>query len=72
MSGFTEDLMESTTEEALETTTFIPEEEIITPFSPGAFIGYGILIGCVLSLAVLGLVKGWKKYRRAIEYNSLA
>ena len=80
----TEEAMEETTFEGLEeTTTFVNQiedldhdehyhlNEIVTEASIGAFIGYGIMIGFVMALAIFGLYKGYKKLRRDLEYNRL-
>ena len=79
----TDDIKLILTEEEYEETTIFPNEienleddhyhlnEIVTEASIGAFIGYGIMIGFVMALAIFGLYKGYKKLRRDLEYNRL-
>ena len=70
-------------DDGIETTTVMdtPEDfttenhfhlnEIVTESSMPTFIGYGIMIGLVMALAIFGIYKGCKKFRRNLEYNRL-
>ena len=70
-----EDVMETTTEMDYITTTTEEDHfhfnEIVTESSTGTFIGYGIVIGLVMAVAIFGVYKGCKKLRRNLEYNRL-
>ena len=71
-----EDGMETTTAHQMDFTTSTTEDhfhfnEIVTESSTATFIGYGIMIGLVMALAIFGVYKGCKKLRRNLEYNRL-
>ena len=70
-----EDGMETTTENQMDFTTTTEDyfhlNEIVTESSTATFIGYGIMIGLVMALAIFGVYKGCKKLRRNLEYNRL-